>query len=227
MAGLLARILPDSRPVHVARFLYHQRVKGFLVPDDPWFDAGATEAFNDHLSDSHLYVEFGTGGSTLLAGRLGKRTVSVESDPYFARAVAARLSAGAPVRMIHADIGLTLGWGVPAFRTLTPARRRRWLGYVTAPYAAPELQNDFPDFVLVDGRFRRACALEAARRARLGSHPLTIMVDDYAERTPFRQIETYLGAPRMAGWAALFVVTPDSGAAITGDMVAEAATDWN
>lgn len=219
-------MVPDVRPVQVARFFYHQRVKGFAVPDDPWFDAGATDAFNDHLSRSRLYVEFGTGGSTLLAGRLGKRTVSVESDPWFARAVRARLTPGAPVRVIHADIGLTLDWGVPAFRRLTPARRRRWLGYVTAPYAAPELAAAFPDFVLVDGRFRRACALEAARRARLGGHPLTIMVDDYAERAPFRQIEPYLGAPTMAGRAALFAVTPNSGAAIDEAMVADAATDW-
>jgi len=189
-------------------FFYHQRIKGFAVPLDPHFDASSTEAFKDRIGRTRLYVEYGAGGSTLLAGRLGIRTISVESDRFFARRVRAALPASAKATVLDINLGMTIEWSKPVFRTPTQQRVKRWRRYVMAPFEQIGPGQGFPDFVLVDGRFRRACALEMARRAQVGEHPVTIMVDDYVGRPDYHVIEEYLGSPRLAGRAAFFEVMP-------------------
>lgn len=190
----------------LSSFYWNQRVKGFSVPDDPLLDEGATEALLSHLGSAIFYMEFGAGGSTVLVGRNGLETISVESDPVFARAVRRRLAPGHRVTLIDADIGLTAEWGFPLFKHRAAARLARWHRYIDRPFALAEQRGVFPDFVLVDGRFRVACALETARRAVAGGQCATIMIDDYEGRAHYRQLETYLGPPRRAGRAALFDV---------------------
>lgn len=207
----------------LAEFLYLQRVTGFTVPPDIYF-AGAEDAFRERLSRSTSYLEYGSGSSTLLAGQAGVRTVSVEADRYFARAVRARLPAGAPVRFAEPDIGLTLGLCRPYNTTPTPRRMRRWARYVQAPWA---LLDGFPDFILTDGRFRLACMLEAVRRARAGGHRATLMCDDYVNRPRYHGIESYAGPPHIVGRVAFFEIGPDENRpVITTEIVHAALADW-
>ena len=214
-----------TRPRAFARFLYHQRIKGFAVPAETDFGDIATQAFGERLARSRSYLEFGSGASTLLAGRLGVPTVAVESDRFFARSVRAALPPGAPVRFADVDIGVTIEWGKPLHSRPTPARVRRWSSYVTAPYA---LLDGFPDFILVDGRFRLACALEAVRRARAGGHAATMMFDDYIDRPQYHGIEAHIGAPRMMGRAAFFELDPARPAvAVSPAIVTAALSDWS
>lgn len=206
----------------LAQFLWLQRVTGFTVPPDIYFD-GAEQAYRDRLAQSRSYLEYGSGSSTLHAGRAGVPTVAVEGDRWFARAVMKALPAGAPVRFALPDIGLTIGLCRPYHTEPTPRRMRRWARYVQAPYA---LLDGFPDFILIDGRFRLACALEAVRRARAGNHAVTIMFDDYANRPRYHGIEAYAGAPHIVGRAAFFEVGPGDGPEITPAIVHAALADW-
>jgi hypothetical protein len=207
----------------LAQFLYLQRVTGFTVPPNIYF-AGAEQAFRDRLSQSRSYLEYGSGSSTLCAAQAGVPTVAVEGDRFFARAVQKLLPADAPVRFALPDIGLTVGLCRPFNTTPTARRMKRWARYVDAPYA---LLEDFPDFILTDGRFRLACMLEAVRRAREGGHAVTIMCDDYVIRPRYHGIETYAGAPHIVGRAAFFEIEPGRGGPeITSAMVHAALADW-
>lgn len=206
----------------LAQFLWLQRVTGFTVSSDLYF-AGAEQAYRDRLAQSRSYLEYGSGSSTLYAANSRVPTVAVEGDRYFARAVMKALPAGAPVRFALPDIGLTIGLCRPYHTEPTPRRLRRWARYVQAPYA---LLDGFPDFILIDGRFRLACALEAIRRARAGNHEATIMFDDYTNRPNYHGIQFYVGAPQIVGRAAFFEIGPGDGPEITPAIVHAALADW-
>lgn len=195
------------RAAQLARFYYLQRVKGFAVPDEPHFDPASTPEFIARLKQAKSYLEFGSGGSTLLAARLGVPTITLENDRFFARAVQKKLPAGAQHEMIVVHLGVTAEWGKPLFLERTPARLKRWRRYVDAAYdRIAEDGHAFPDLILVDGRFRRACTLEGARRAALAGCNTTICIDDYIGRESYEAVEQYLGKPFLAGRMAIFDV---------------------
>lgn len=176
-------------------FLYQQRIKGFDPPgDEPFMDPEGIERFKHELSFCNHYLEFGSGGTTVQADRLRIPTISVESDRFYARAVASRLSSGR-VTQVMVDLGITGEWGTPFFTS----PRKGWR-YVSAPFG-----EHFPDFILVDGRYRAACALESARRAYKAGKAV-LMLDDYAHRSCYHVVETWLGRPEMAGRAAIFQI---------------------
>lgn len=188
----------------LAIFYYVQRVKGFEVPTEPHLDVGATAALKTHLSRARFYLEFGSGGSTLLADRLGIETITVDSDPYFTKAVGKALSGRARIKQIYADIGLTQEWGNPMWMTQTKRRLQRWRSYIELPFAEIRRRGTMPDFVFIDGRFRAGCALETARHAAHYQTPVTIMMDDYEGRPYYHDVERSLGSPERAGRAAIF-----------------------
>lgn len=199
-----------ARAFNLARFFYHQRVTGFTVPDEPHLDPETLAWFAGRLGKARSYMEFGAGGSTRLAGRLGVPTISVEGDPFFARAVRKGLAPGHRVDLIDAGIGTTIQWGVPLRGSPAPQRVSRWRRYIDLPFQA--LQRDdraFPDLVLVDGRFRRACALRTAAEAK--GRPCDLLFDDYygEGRDHYHDVERVLGSPRRIGRSALFAVAPD------------------
>lgn len=181
--------------IDLAKFLHLQRIKGFPPPgDEPFMDPPGVERFRAEALRARSYVEFGSGGSTVFVDRTGIPAISVENDPFYARAVARRLRNGTVLQRI-VRMGLTQAWGVPLFPDVQRAR-----AYVTAPWdIAP-----FPDLVLVDGRYRVACALEAARRARAKGAAATLMFDDYATRPHYHPVEQHLGPPELAGRVAIF-----------------------
>jgi hypothetical protein len=125
------------------------------------------------------YLEWGAGGSTLAAVRAPfGRIVTVESDPAWLDRLAAhpeietaKGSGRAVLR--HADIGPVAEWGQP----VDESGMRRWPRYVGAAWAICERLTLTPDLVLVDGRFRTACALSLLLAAPPGAVPPLLFHD--------------------------------------------------
>jgi hypothetical protein len=180
-------------------FLLKQRLVGFDTPTGPHFDADTTAFFEKHLRSAKLYMEFGSGGSTVLASQLSVPTVSVEGDRFYAKAVRRAFTASTKVTLLTPDLGFTVHWGKPLFRA-----SQKGTGYVTAPYHY--LGDSFPDLILIDGRYRLACTLEAARRAQNAGILATLILDDYKDRPNYHEVENYLGTPTMVGRAAVFTI---------------------
>ena len=193
------------------RFHGRRMLSGITPPgDEPYFDAQGVEAFKRQLARATCYLEFGSGGSTVLVDRAGIPGTSVESDRGYAKAVRSRLRGG-KIRVIWPDIGVTGPWGRPVFR-----RHSTWRRYIEAPFP----MNPFPDFILIDGRFRVACALETADQAHALGVTACLMFDDYAPRTHYHVVEEYLGRPRLVGRAAFFEI---GGVAIPRSAIARSA----
>lgn len=210
-------VLRSSLPRPIARcmdlvlypkFLHVQRVKGFTIGDQPHFDPASYNYFISKLRSARSYLEYGCGGSTVLAAREGKVFTSVDSDPFFLGAVKKKIaSLGetvdiSKITLIHADIGLTQGWGVPVFHSKSEKRLKKWRTYPLSPWNSGD-DSFCPDLVLVDGRFRVACAL-ASIRALQGRSDWELLVDDYEDRYFYKPIEQFASLTGMAGRMAIF-----------------------
>lgn len=163
-----------------------------------------------HLAEAYsaadVILEYGSGGSTVLAADLpAKRVFSVESDADWARMMQDWFTqnppaAGAQVHVIWSDIGPTRDWGFP--RDKRGAQR-----YARYPLAVWD-RADFvqPDVVLVDGRFRKGCAMATALRT---TRPVRLLFDDYVPRRHYHGVERFLGPPcKIIGRMVEFRVAP-------------------
>jgi hypothetical protein len=160
---------------------------------------------------AHAILEYGSGGSTVLAAKIGRPVISVESDKAWADRLAAHLGPISENARIHyADIGPTGAWGVP----LKMAEFRKFHTYALSVWDRPDFQE--PDLVLIDGRFRAACLVAVMLRAK---RPTTVLFDDYAKRRYYHGVERLARKEEMIGRMARFTVTPGP---IPPDMVTEA-----
>jgi hypothetical protein len=176
-----------------AKIVIAHRVRHFDVPSEPHFDEEGTAYFRKQLESARNYLEYGSGGSTILANRLVNTLVSVDSDVSFLADVRRKLAEEgrrAMTKLIPVNIGLTYDWGMPVFTKPTRRRVHRWQNYPTAPWRYYRSIAQQPDLILVDGRFRVACVLESL----LSLSPLSgaqILVDDYADRPHYQVVERF------------------------------------
>jgi hypothetical protein len=163
-------------------------------------------ALLDRLLKSGLkrYLEFGSGGSTLLAVRSGIETiVSVESDAVWAETAAQHDEISPLVRagratVIHADIGPTKAFGAP----VDEQEMGRWPNYIRLPWAEWHRRNAMPDFVFVDGRFRVAACLSVIVAWQLSRRetpfPLIAIHDVLPERRSYQRLFEYFESSERA-----------------------------
>jgi hypothetical protein len=176
------------------------RIQGVTRPELTMPEAEAA-VLRRAYERAECILEYGSGGSTVLASELpGKRVVSVESDPDWCAMMRDWFAANprrSAVEIVHADIGPTREWGHPQ----DEAQWRRFPAYPLKVWDS----GIAPDVVLVDGRFRVGCALATAFRTQ---KPVTVLFDDYGDRKPYHRVEEFLGTPEMTGRLAQFEVSP-------------------
>jgi hypothetical protein len=185
------------------KYFFRRTFSEMKIPDRPWFDHEGTKVFEQLLENSQLYMEYGSGGSTVLAATLGKTFVSVESDIGFSKTLADRI---APLKgsgnIVPVNIGTTGAWGAPLFTKPNVDRLELWKKYITAPWSRLQ-PGTTPDLVLIDGRFRVACALFTLIQLR-GKKTATILFDDYGDRQNYHVVEKFADLEKMAGRMAVF-----------------------
>jgi hypothetical protein len=181
------------RPIQIAQFLLAKHVVGYAVPSAPWFDEASTEFYLSHIQTSRVYLEYGSGGSTVQAAQFVDVLVSVDSDEYFLRAVEKKLSrqsVRADCRLIYSDIGRTGEWGVPMSQEISKETLEKWRKYPGSPWAFFREKGVEPDTILIDGRFRVACALESLMNLSPSSQTL-LLFDDYTNRAYYHEVEKF------------------------------------
>ncbi|NGP54425.1 hypothetical protein [Thioalkalivibrio sp. XN8] len=161
--------------------------------------ADAAARLSSLLVGSNTYLEYGVGGSTQLAARAGPATlIGVDSDRRFLEAVGRVVEqAGKAISWnpVHVDLGPTAYLGFPK----TLGALSHWGDYALAPWRL----GLAPDLVLIDGRFRLACALATAAHARPGT---LVFFDDYATRPWYWKAARYLDPIERVGRAAVMRV---------------------
>jgi hypothetical protein len=175
------------------------------MTDEPVLTLPADEdrLLQDHYARAGVVLEYGSGGSTLAAERLGKQVFSIESDAAWAQRLSGHIVQNGfqpLVRLIHVDIGPVGRWGKPVDKQALGA----WHHYPLQVWDRDDFQH--PDVILVDGRLRAACLVTAILRAQ---KPVTVLFDDYAKRTQYHVVERILQPAEIVGRMARFEVTPN------------------
>lgn len=140
----------------------------------PWLRAEELGLLRGVLLGKKNYAEFGMGGSTLLAKEYAERICSVESNADWI----AKVGMNAVYVDINADPD---NWGWPK----DESKRENWPQYSSGLDAIDWI----PDVILVDGRFRVACALKSI--AHMSSETL-LLIHDYVPRKAYHVVEKYL-----------------------------------
>lgn len=201
-ASVASRKFVDA--YRTARVVIANRTRHVEVPSKPQFDNESDAYFRKQLESVRNYLEYGSGGSTILASKFVNTLVSVDTHAAFLADVRHKLAedgSRAITKLIYVNIGLTKDSGMPVFTRPTRRRVRRWEDYPTAPWRYVRSLGQQPDLILVHGRFRVACVLESL----LSLSPLSntqILLDDYAERPHYQVVEQFADL-EMAGRMAI------------------------
>ena len=192
------------------------------VPDTPHMPETGIERLAELMSRSKSYLEYGTGGSTMLAIRSGVRQlVAVESDLSWLLALRHRVAAlAAPTEVTwrYEDIGPTGDWGAP----VDDSAWRRYRRYPLGVWREHWREGGSPDLVVVDGRFRVACAIASLLHAAPGT---PILFDDYTVRPQYHHLEHLISPVAVHDRIAELVVPDDLDRGLAWDMLLEAVTD--
>lgn len=170
------------------------------------FPPEVAELVRARYAAATVILEYGSGGSTLLAAGLpGKLIFSVESDRAWALALQTRIDLAdlpSPVTIQHADIGPTGRWGRP----LDDSHWHKYHHYPLRIWSEPYFRQ--PDLILIDGRFRAACLVAACLHV---TRPTTVLFDDYTDRPAYHVVERLVKPVLTVGRMAEFQIGPQGG----------------
>lgn len=188
----------------------------------PRMSKAEASAYATLLRNSDVVLEYGSGGSTLLAvASPAKRIFSVESDPsWIGRlrrddAVSAAERSGR-LLLFHADIGPVREWGMP-----DGPYHRNWDVYALGIWES--IGSELPDLCLVDGRFRVACALSAC--VIEGFAGRTIAIHDFWNRPYYHSLLPFLDLKSRIDTFGIFAPKPGVARTMVTNLLRESLVD--
>ena len=168
----------------------------FLENKDTLFKGNDT-LFKDLLMDCKVYGEYGCGKSTIwVANNTSAKVLSVDSSEEWINDVNTKIDKSKNLaKLKHVNLGALGTWGRPISYQYSKSfdLYTDWIW----------IQDELPDVVLIDGRFRVCCFLTCLKFANEGT---AIIFDDYNDREEYKFIEKYLEASKTFGRQALFLV---------------------
>ena len=185
---------------HILR--YHNLVKVNLDINEN-INFGSDEAnnfFESKLSNCKVYLEYGSGSSTLLADKKNKNYFSIESDKSFYKKLKNRLKR----KYILKELGYVYFSSIPMLFTL----RKSFLIKKAKKYVNDILEHFnknkiVPDFILIDGRYRVLCALQLHNFFKDKEKSFTIIVDDYTLKPDYLILEKFFEIKKIGRFGVL------------------------
>ena len=172
----------------------------------PRMSAEETALFLSFVRNCHNYVEFGTGGSTVLASRHVKHSIlSVDSSQeWLGQVQAACVENPTKPELIFIDIGPTGEWGYPT----DASTKAHWPDYHSAIWKIPCSAS--ADLYLIDGRFRVACFAQTVLHCRPNA---IIGIHDFSSRPNYHCVREIADEIATAGDMSFFRPLPNKEAA--------------
>ncbi|WP_338671021.1 hypothetical protein V8Z79_08130 [Pantoea dispersa] len=156
-----------------------------VIPNLPHMSENEIRLFERIVGESGRYFEFGSGGSTKLVARHNLAVYGVESDLQWTKNL--KKETGCLCKVEYVNIGPTKEWGYPidnSSREKFPLYSESILNYEEAF-----------DLILVDGRFRVACTLNAIKHTILRRGDLSktiIFIHDFWNRPAYHLVLDFL-----------------------------------
>lgn len=150
-------------------------------------------AFSFFMKRDNIYFEFGSGGSTNIASYYQLKTYSVESDIKWHEKLK---KSGIIANYITINLN-TSSFGYPGNET----NIKEWKKYIQS------YKKEYnADIILIDGRFRVACALDIFTKIR---NDTLVFIHDYEPRMEYHIIEKYYIKIKSWNSLALFLKRPN------------------
>jgi hypothetical protein len=164
-----------------------------------------TEALKEIIDSAENIIEYGSGGSTLYAGKSKAKTIiTTENDKNFLDKVISKYPKDGPKLFpVYSYTGLTGMWGYP----LNDAEKHLWKNYPMSPWKIAKEYDISPDTIIIDGRFRVASFLYSIGHAKSET---AIFWDDYLNRKYYHVVEDICKPVAVFGRSALFVKNNES-----------------
>lgn len=146
----------------------------------------AAAALRSKLEKSRCYLEYGCGGSSLLAASCSVRNIIfVDTSRSWIRKVESQLSGFPSVNFtgIFINVGDIREWGKP----INQSKAINWKNYCYSPWEKASALNLAPDLILIDGRFRVASFACSLLMAKIGT---SVLFDDYLNRDHYHVVES-------------------------------------
>ncbi len=149
----------------------------------------ATEFVKKKILKSKSILEYGSGNSTLFANKMNKKIYSVESDKAFYQYLKKKIKKN----YFFVDFGPVYFYSIPLFENL----RRNNLTRNAEKYSNKilnflEKKKNYPDLILIDGRYRVLCALQVYKFIKKNKlYKTTVVLDDYKFRKQYHIVKKF------------------------------------
>ena len=152
------------------------------------------QGFLQFMKPENIYFEFGSGGSTNIASYYKLKTYTVESNALWHEKLK---NSGINAEYITVDLKVNNNLGLPGPGTTV----EDWKKYIQA------YKSEYnADIILIDGRFRVACALDIFSKIRKDT---IVLIHDYTPRKQYHIIENYYIKVKIWNELALFFKNPN------------------
>ena len=147
--------------------------------------------FDKNVKEAKKYLEFGLGGSTIRALQKSRcEVLTIESSSEWIKVMEKILmlkyyKMSKRLSILNVDIGPVVEWGYPASNKY----EHLFHLYSTAFLKSVDILS--MDLVLVDGRFRLACALKIISECYLSNNKIKILFHDFCDLKEKRYKEKY------------------------------------
>ncbi|WP_051122310.1 hypothetical protein [Pectobacterium atrosepticum] len=183
-----------------------------IIPDMPRMSEKETQLFEHYMKKATRYFEFGSGGSTKLATRNNVEVFGVESDKMWVETL--KTEVGPLCKVEYVDIGPTKAWGYPVDDT----HRDKFPHYSEAILQYSRAFN----LILVDGRFRVACALNAIKHTLENQKNIAdtvIFIHDFWDRPDYHVVLEFLETSDKAETAGAFKIKDNINIAVLNEVL--------
>lgn len=141
--------------------------------------------FKKLLKISKFYFEYGSGSSTLLARKLNKKFISIETDKSFYSFMRNKGIS----QIIYSDIGPTKYYSIPILPLfLIREKIKKYANQINLTNISHQF---IPDLILIDGRFRVYVAIQViifcVKNVR--QNKITIIIDDFKFRKEYHKLK--------------------------------------
>lgn len=161
-------------------FLPHMELKEYLL-------------FKDLCKNRKVFLEYGSGGSTIHLLKRGKEVYSVESNGGFYNFMNSlnivQKAEGGSLHSILIDLGPCDQWGKP----MTVEQERDWSRYYSEVWEHINRRRSKIDVVFIDGRFRVCCCLYSILKVmEYGWKDTLFLVHDFWRRKHYHVVLKFL-----------------------------------
>ncbi|AMG31941.1 hypothetical protein AL542_17415 [Grimontia hollisae] len=151
------------------------------------FNEECSRFLQDLYKSKKNILEYGAGGSTLLAAKHNCNVVTTETDhKWLIELLGAAKEQDLPGNIIPiwADVGATKIWGYP----IDESNIKKWPEYSKKSWKFCSENSYIPDIIMIDGRFRVATFISSCINV---TKETILIFDDYTDRKYYHHVENF------------------------------------